>query len=139
MYIVTINFEKIKFKLNYDLNIESISIDLEDLLKAKGKYVTFYYTSDLINNAIDIYFNGKSLSGQYAPQIEKNGKKVTGILSGAKRLSGDTPSMIYVTNSSGDKYKFDWFIDDELIKLNNKSITVYYDYKYSNKITHIEL
>ena len=138
MFIVKVNFPKINYKTDFNLNIESISLNIADLEEMKGSYANIYYTSDEENNLSDIYYNGKSLSGEYAPELNKNFKKITGILSGVNSLSGDLPSKIYVTDSEGKKTEFKWFIDEDILKLNQKTVTVFYSTKYSKNITRIE-
>ncbi len=138
MFIVKVNFPKINYKTDFNLNIESISLNILDLEKMKGSYANIYYTSDEENNLYDIYFEGKSTSGEYAPEIDGSEKKITGILSGVNSLSGDLPSKIYVTDSDGKKTEFKWYVDEDILKLNQKTVTVYYNTKYSKNITRIE-
>lgn len=137
MYTVTVNFFRSKHTVDFTLNIEAVSIDTETLLKTKDKTVLVYYHSDFANNLSDIYYNGKSLSGEYAPELNKKWKKVTGTLSGAENLSGDLPSKIYITNSEGRKLEFDWFVDDKVLAINNKVVTAYYTSRVKNEIKHI--
>lgn len=138
MFSITVDFVERQMKQSFGLNIEAISLTDSDLNKLKGKYATIYYTSDLENDISDLYYNGKSLSGEYAPEMDSSWKKITGTLSGATSLSGDLPGKITVTDSEGEKITFEWFIDDEVLKVNGKTITAFYTVRGVNKITHIE-
>ena len=138
MFSITVNFVEREMKQSFSLSIEAISLTDSDLNKLKGKYATIYYTSDLENNLSDLYYNEKSLSGEYAPEMDSSWKKITGTLSGATSLSGDLPGKITVTDSEGEKITFEWFIDDEILKVNGKTITAFYTVRGVNKITHIE-
>jgi len=137
-FSVTVDFVERNMKQSFSLNIEAISIDSETLLGLKGKYATIYYTSDLINDLSDLYFENKSLSGEYAPEMDESWEKITGILNGAESLSGDLPSKISVTDANGEKMNFKWFVDDDIQKVNKKIITAYYTSKVVNTITHIQ-
>lgn len=137
-FSVTVDFVERNMKQSFSLNIEAISIDSETLLGLKGKYATIYYTSDLINDLSDLYFENKSLSGEYAPEMDESWEKITGILNGAESLSGDLPSKISVTDANGEKMNFKWFVDDVIQKVNKKVITAYYTSKVVNTITHIQ-
>ena len=138
LYTVTINFFRSKHTIDFKLNIEDVTIDSNALLNSKGKNAKVYYTSEFVNDLSDIYFNGKSLSGEYAPEIDEEWKKMTGTLSGAENLSGDLPSKIYVTDSEGTKLEFEWFIDDDVISANEKEVTIYYTTKAESIIKHID-
>ena len=137
-FSVTVNFVERKMKQSFTVNIEAVSIDSETLLGLKGKYATIYYTSDLENDLNDLHFKGKTLFGEYAPEMDASWKKTTGVLSGANSLSGDLPGKITITDSKGKKIVFEEYVDDEMMKVNGKTVTSFYSLKAVNKITHIE-
>tara|TARA_R110002073_G_scaffold313380_3_gene485310 strand:- start:18677 stop:19324 length:648 start_codon:yes stop_codon:yes gene_type:complete len=137
-FVVTMNFVERNIKHDFNLNIEAISLTNEELDKLKGKYATIYYTSEDENDLSDLHFKGKSLFGEYAPEMDTNWKKTTGVMTGADRLSGDLPGKVTVTDADGKKTTFEVFIDDETMKANGKTVTAYYTIKGVDKITHIE-
>ena len=138
MFIVTMDFVEKNFKQDFDLNIEAVSIDAETLNNLVGKYVTFYYTSEWVEDINDLYFKGKSLSGKYAPELDKEWTVLKGTLSGAASLSGDLPSLITITNSAGESMNFEWYVDDEVMKANGKEVTAYYSGRAINTIIEIK-
>ncbi|MFY0630576.1 MAG: hypothetical protein JXR05_09355 [Flavobacteriaceae bacterium] len=135
---VTLNFVERNIKQDFNLSIESISLTDSELYKLKGKYATIYYTSDLVNDLVDLHFEGKSLFGEYAPDMNSNWKKIIGTLSGAESVSGDLPGKVTVTDSNGQKIEFELYIDDETVKANGKTVTAFYTLEGVNTVTHIE-
>ena len=103
-----------------------------------GKYVTLYYTSEWVEDINDLYFEGKSLSGKYAPELDKEWTVFKGTLSGAASLSGDLPSLITITNSAGESMSFEWYVDDEVSKADGKEVTAYYSGRAINTIVEIK-
>ncbi len=134
MYIVTIDFVEKNYKMDFNLNIEAVSINAETLNSLMGKYVSFYYTSEWVEDINDLYFEGKSLSGQYAPELDKEWFTFKGTLSGATSLSGDLPSLITITNSAGESMNFEWYVDDKVKEANDKEVTAYYSGRAINTI-----
>lgn len=137
-YIVTIDFVERNFTQDFNLNIEAVSIDGETLNNLPGKYVTIDYTSELIDDLNDIHFNGKSLYGQYAPEMDSSWKTITGILSGAASLSGDLPNLVTITEANGNQMNFELYVDDEVMKANEKEVTVYHSVRAINTIVDIK-
>jgi hypothetical protein len=134
MFIVTIDFVEKNYRIDFNLNIEAVSIDSETLGNLVGKYVSFYYTSEWVEEVNDLYFEGKSLSGEYAPELDKEWSVIKGTLSGAESLSGDLPSLITITNTAGESMNFEWYVDDEVMKANKKEVTAYYSGRAINSI-----
>lgn len=138
MFIVTIDFPERKMKMNFDLNIESISMDAGSLNELNGKYVKFYYTSELEQNLYDIHAGGSSLLGEYAPEKDPNMKEITGTLSGAESESGgDLPDKISVTDNNGKKIIFKYYITPEMVTANGKTVTAYYSARGVQTITYL--
>jgi len=134
MYIVTIDFVEKNLKMDFNLNIEAVSINSETLNNLVGKYVSFYYTSEWVEDVNDLYVDGTSLSGEYAPELDKEWSVFKGTLSGATSLSGDLPSLITITNAAGESMNFEWYVDDEVQKVNSKEVTAYYSGRAINTI-----
>lgn len=137
-FSITMNFVERNMKYSFSVNIESISLTDKELYNLKGKYATIYYTSDLVNDLSDLYFEEKSLSGEYAPEMDTSWKKITGILNGAGSLSGDLPSKISVTDANGKKMNFELYVDDEVQKVNKKEVTAYYTLRGVTTVMHIK-
>ncbi len=137
MYILTVDFVERNFTQDFNLNIEAVSIDGETLNNLPGKYATIYYTSELEESLYDIHFKGKSLYGEYAPELDSSWKKITGTLKGAQSLSGDLPSKVTITSAEGVTMNFELYVDDTVQKANNQEVTVYYDVRAINTITKI--
>jgi hypothetical protein len=139
MYIVTVEFpERRGMIMDFNLNIEAVNINGETLNNLPGKYVTLYYTSELVDDLNDIHFEGKSLYGQYAPEMDDSWNQFTGTLSGAKSLSGDLPNLIGVTDSLGETRNFELYVDDVVQKAEGKQVTVFHSIRSINTITYIE-
>ncbi|WP_299211134.1 hypothetical protein [uncultured Dokdonia sp.] len=137
-FIVTVNFIGSRAKIDLDLNIESMSLDVEGLNKLEGKYATIYYTSELRNNLQDLHYNGTSVFGEYAADYNKSWDQITGTLKGAGTVTaGDLPSFISIAGNEGENLDFEVFIDDEMVKANGKTVTVFYVTDVVNIITDI--
>lgn len=137
-YIVTVNFVEREMKVDFNLNIEAISLDVEGLFNLVGKYATIYYTSELENSLDDLQIDGASLFGEYAPDFDSDWRQITGILSGADKITpGDLPGMISISNSEGEKMDFELFIDSETVKANGKTVDAFYDIRGVNTIVQI--
>jgi len=138
-YIVTVEFpERRGMIMDFNLNIAAVNISEETLNNLLGKYVTLYYTSELVDDLNDIHFEGKSLYGEYAPEMDDSWNQFTGILSGAKSLSGDLPNLVGVTDSLGETRNFELYVDDAVQKADGKQVTVYHSIRSINTITYIE-
>ena len=137
-FIVTVNFIGSRAKINLDLNIEAISLDIEGLNKLQGKYATIYYTSELRNNLQDLHFNDTSVFGEYAPDYYAGWDQITGTLKDASAVTaGDLPSYISIVGNEGKNLDFEVFIDEEMVKANGKTVTVFYTIDVANTITDI--
>ncbi|MFC4635787.1 hypothetical protein ACFO3O_17890 [Dokdonia ponticola] len=137
-YNVTVNFIGSRAKINLGLNIEEIPLDVEALNKLQGKYATIYYTSELQNNLQDLQMNDVSVFGEYAPDYSSDWDQITGTLKGAGSVTaGDLPSYISIAGNDGKNLDFEVFIDDEMVKANGKTVTVFYTIDVTNTITDI--
>lgn len=138
MFIVTIEFPRSQHTVDFNINITNLKQENLDLHALKDKNVNVVYTSDAENMLMDIHFNGKTLYGKYAPELDDSYKKITGILSGADSESGDLPSTISITEKDGIKMNFKEFVTKEIMAKNGQQVTGYYYTKYSNTITKIK-
>ena len=93
----------------------------------EGKYATIYYVDNAEDMLMDIHYNGKTLYVEYAPEIDKTFKKITGLLSGAENQTpGVLPSKTYITEKNGDNMAFKEFVTAEIKTKNEKTVTGYY-------------
>jgi len=137
MFIITIEFPERQMTLDFNLNIEAISLDMGQLYELQNKYITFYYSSDEDNDIHDIFFNNSSLLGEYAVDID-GCKKIKGILSNAdSETMSDLPDVFFVTDEEGYRVAFTYYITQKLVEANGKEITIYYSSRYFNNITYI--
>ena len=137
MFSITVEFPERKSEASFNLNVEKITLNQNQLYELKGNYATFYYVEEEETMAMDIHFKGKSLQGEYAPEIDDSYKSITGKLSGADSLSGDNPGKITITNEE-ESMIFEYFVDDDTMGVNNNEVTVYYYSKYINLITYLQ-
>lgn len=136
-FVVTVNFVERKMKIDFKLNVENISLDINGLYDLVGKYATIYYTSELENNLTDLHVDGNSLLGEY-PEFNPDLHKITGVLGGAANVTaGDLPSTLSITDNNGEKMDFEWFIDSEIVKENGKTVTAFYNLRGVHEIINI--
>ncbi len=137
---LTIEFPERKFTETFTLNLEEVkTINMGVLNKSIGRYVSFEYTSDLINALLDIQKDGKSLLGDQA-DLPEDVKKASGTLSGAdKETAGDLPGTITITTADKTEIGFEFFVTKELVEANNTDVVVFYDERTSNKISAIKV
>ncbi|MBC8757583.1 hypothetical protein H2O64_23145 [Kordia sp. YSTF-M3] len=139
MFILTVEFPERQTKVDFNLNVETISQTAAHLVSLQGKYATIYYTDTSENILMDIYFNGNTLYGEDAPAVNDSYKNITGVLSGAeKETAGDLPSTVYITAANGEKMAFKEFITTEIVAKNEKTVTAYYYMNYNQTITYLK-
>ena len=125
-------------KVDFNLNIEEITLDLQGLHDLSGKYATIKYTSEFENSLSDLQIEGSSLFGQYALKYDSNWQHIQGVLSGADEITpGDLPGMISITDPEGEIMDFEVFIDAETVAANGKMVDAFYDIRVVNKLTQI--
>ncbi len=139
-FVVTVNFVERNIKHDFNLNIEAIDMDMEELATLTDQWATIYYTANIENFLYDLQYKGESVFGEYAPEkTDPSWKKITGILSGAAEVTaGDLPDTVTVTDTNGNAMEFGLFIDAETVKANGKEVTAFYEVRGVNTITHIQ-
>jgi hypothetical protein len=139
MFVVTVEFPERQTKASFNLNMEAVSQTAADIDSLIGNYASIYYIDSSDNMLMDIHFEGKTLYGEYAPEIDASFKKITGILSGAENETvGDLPTTIYITDANGNKMAFEEFITSKVVAKNGKTVTGYYYMRFNNIITYIK-
>lgn len=138
IFNITVEFPKREMEHTFILNHGALTGFDGDLFTLKGKYISFYYLEDWENDLMDIFENGKTLLGEYTPDLDPEWKSITGILSGAENeTQSDLPSIISVTDIDGNKLDFKFYIDETMVKANGKEVQAYFSFKGVSTITHI--
>ena len=140
-YTVEIEFPERKFSEVFTLNLEEIpDVDHGILPGWVGKYVSFEYTSEVINALLDVRQNGKSLLGIKPSELPKGLKKISGTLSGATNVTeGDLPSLLRIHDPEDQSLEFEFFITPELVEAEGTLVVGFYDQRIDNRITTIKL
>ncbi len=137
MYNVYFEFPERRIKKGFTLNIETLPQTAEDINSKIGKYVTFYYTSNLTPSIMAIEHNGSLINTNL--ELDPTWNKVKGTLTGADAITpGDLPDNIAILEKGGVLHLFETYIDQELTNLNDKEVILYYYNREENKITYIE-
>ena len=140
-YTVEIEFPERKFSEVFTLNLEEIpDVDPGILAGWVGKYVSFEYTSEVINALLDVKQNGKSLLGIKPSELPKGLKKISGTLSGATNVTeGDLPSLLRIHDPEDQSLEFEFFITPELVEAEGTLVVGFYDQRVDNRITTIKM
>ncbi len=139
MYIVTMELPERKITRDFNLNIEAISQNAEDIPQLVGNYATIHYTSIFESNLLDLQLNGKSVLGRQVALNDSSFKKVTGTLKGATALTpGDLPGNISVINKDGKIELFPCYITSEIVAINEQEVTAIYNERGVETITYIK-
>ena len=139
-YTVEVEFPERKFSEVFTLNLEEIpDVDPGILAGWVGKYVSFEYTSEVINALLDVRQNGKSLLGVKPSELPKGLKKISGTLSGATNVTeGDLPSLLRIHDPEDQSLEFEFFITPELVEAEGTLVVGFYDQRTNNRITTIK-
>lgn len=139
-YTVEIEFPERKFSEVFTLNLEEIpDVDPGILAGWVGKYVSFEYTSEVINALLDVRKNGKSLLGVKPSELPEGLKKISGTLSGATNVTeGDLPSLLRIHDPEDQSLEFEFFITPELVEAEGTLVVGFYDQRTNNRITTIK-
>ena len=138
---VTIEFPERKFKETFTINMEEVEqASMTKLKSYVGKYVKFRYTSELTYALLDMYYNSKSIFGSEAAPEGEGIKTMEGVLYGAESVtSGDLPGEISIFAEDGENIYFQYFITDEMVAVNEKKVTGFYDTRVIHTIQAIQL
>jgi hypothetical protein len=140
-YTVEIEFPERKFSEVFTLNLEEITdVDPGILAGWVGQYVSFEYTSEVINALLDVRQNGKSLLGVKPSELPKGLQKISGTLSGATNVTeGDLPSLLRIHDPEDQSLEFEFFITPELVEAEGSLVVGFYDQRTENKIISMKL
>lgn len=138
MFIISLEFPERKMFRDFNLNIESIGLSVEELNNLNNKYVTFYYTSDLDVMLYDLQLKGETVLGPDA-FLSDNAKEITGILTGAEApTASDLPGQITITPAEGEPLTIKYFVTEEMTSANNKEVTAFYSTRTIENLTYLE-
>lgn len=137
---LTIEFPERKFEESFTLNLEEVKdIKPENLSKSIGKYLDFSYVSKFENALMDIQNNGKSIFKTDAIPVTREMKSITGVLNGANEITGgDMPNKVSISNTE-QTIEFEYYVTEEMVKYNGKTITVFYEERTSNDLVEIKI
>lgn len=139
MFIISIEFPERKMFADFNLNIESIAMTVEELNNLNNKYVTLYYTSELDVNLRDLQLDNVSVLGDDA-FMSDNAKEIIGILSGAETATvSDLPGKITITPSNGEPLAIEYYVTEEMTSANGQEITAFYSTRSIERLTYLEL
>jgi len=138
---LTIEFPERNFKEYFTINMESVeNASINELNSYIGQYVKFTYSSDFTYALLDLFYEGKSIFGaEIAPEGESI-KAIEGVLYGAEHTTdGDIPGEVSVFADDGENLYFPYFITQEMVNVNEKWVTAFYETRTSNTIMSIEV
>ncbi len=138
---ITIEFPDRDFSESFTINLEEVkSVTFSDLNAHIGKYVKFTYDSEIAYALLDVFVDSRSVFGsELAPEGEGI-KSIEGVLYGAEEVTaGDLPGEVSIMASDGENVYFKYFITPELVAVNEKKVTGFYEERTLNTITSIEL
>lgn len=135
---LAIEFPERGFEAYFTLNMEEVAgVNPGIVNKWVGKYVEFYYTSDIVNSLIDIRQDGVSLIGMNPEELPEGLRKASGTLDCPEELSGDLPGVLQIMDAHADSYSFEFFITQEIIDARGQLVEGYFDERTVNTITQI--
>lgn len=139
--VLRIEFPERGFEEYFTVNFEELkTTNINKLRSWVGKYIAFSYESDIENALMDIHVKGKTIFGEYAPELTPEMIKIVGILKGAdEETPGDLPGRVSITTKEKEVYEFDYFVTPEMVALNGKTVTAYYEERTANTIKSIKL
>ncbi len=122
----------------FTLNLEKITtLKLATLMGLMGKPISFHYTTEQVNDLLDIEVGGAFLLDGDPDVLKKTSSKVTGQLGADEITTGDVPGVLTITTPDGDVTEFPFFITSELLEVNGTTVTAFYEERTINTITEI--
>ena len=134
-----IEFPERGFEEYFSVNLQEVGVDPGTISKWVGRYVEFYYTSNIANALMDLRMEGKSLLGMNPDDLPEGLKRATGVLDCPDELSGDTPGTLSVTDPHEFSLNFEFFITQELVDAKGQIVEAFYEERTENKIAKIKV
>lgn len=123
-----------EFTVNLDKVTTVKSATLTGLI---GKAISFHYTTEQVNELLDIEVGGAFLLDGDPGVLKKTTSKITGKLGADEITTGDVPGVLTITTPDGDVTEFPFFITSELLEVNGTTVTAFYEERTINTITAI--
>ncbi len=138
---LTIEFPERNFSEYFTINMEAVKNgSLEDLQTYIGQYITFDYTSEFQYTLLDIYYESYSIFGSEVAPEGEGIRSIEGVLYGAENITeGDLPGEVSVFADDGENHYFPYFVTQEMVAVNEKVVTVFYEIRSQHVITAIQL
>ena len=126
MYVVAAQIPGQPTLVEMMLNAEHADLDGIDRQEFVGQDVVLTYAVVAENDLYDLRDGDLSLV-QETQARAPHWKEVTGVLSGAESSTGgDLPDLIAVTDTSGVKVEFSYFVTPQIAAANGKPVTAWY-------------
>ncbi len=138
---LTIEFPERNFSEYFTINMEEVKNgSIEDLQTYIGQYITFEYTSEFQYTLLDIYYESYSIFGSEVAPEGEGIRSIEGVLYGAENITeGDLPGEVSVFANDGENHYFPYFVTQEMVAVNEKVVTVFYEIRSQHVITAIQL
>jgi hypothetical protein len=87
-----------------------------------------------------MYHDSKSIFGAEVAPEGDGIKSIEGILYGAEQVTnGDLPGEVSVFADDGENHYFPYYVTQDMVNVNEKRVTAFYETRTSNTIIHLEL
>jgi hypothetical protein len=117
------------------VNREGIMYAGSSLSALVGKTVRVSYSN---KNDISVMAFYQDTDGQ--EEANPNWKLIKGIVKGAESVTtSDLPDQVTIEAADGSNIVFDYYIDTDMVSLNNKTVTAYYTTSKTKEVTALEL
>ncbi len=138
---LTIEFPERNFSEYFNVNMEEVeNASIAELNSYIDNYVKFTYTSELTYALLDVFHDSRSIFGAEVAPEGDGIKAIEGILYGAEQVTnGDLPGEVSVFADDGENHYFPYFVTQEMVAVNEKRVTAFYDVRTSNTIKSIKL
>ncbi|MCW2309560.1 hypothetical protein [Rhodobium gokarnense] len=121
------------------LNAEEAAIDPVVLDGLEGRTADITFLSEERNSLYDLHYQGKSVFDPEADAPGPEWQSITGTLKGADApTEGDLPDEITVTDANGNSETFDYFILPEMVAVNGREVTAYFETQTVDEITALK-
>ena len=139
MFTVTVEFPGKADEEMLLLDAEATAIDPVVLDGLEGRTAEITFLREDRNSLYDLHYQGKSVFDAQAEMPGPEWRSITGTLEGASEpTDGDLPDEITITDAKGNSETFDYFIQPEMVAVNGKEVTAYYETQTVDEITSLK-
>lgn len=138
---LTIEFPERNFTEYFTINMEEVeNASITNLNSYIDHNVKFTYNSELTYALLDMYHDSKSIFGAEVAPEGDGIKSIEGILYGAEQVTnGDLPGEVSVFADDGENHYFPYYVTQDMVNVNEKRVTAFYETRTSNTIMSIEV